>query len=173
MRVGYLTGELVYLRPPVEEDVDFATAWFPSPYPINATRAKTELEEHPGFWYDMAAFTLIIVRSADDQVAGGLSVSTSGRRDAFLRFHMAPTLEDAGTLRADAVRVVVPWLRDEHELMAVRLHVAADEAETIAAAEELGMRLSVRLREFVARGGIRVDALVYEVLNPHWEVPDA
>lgn len=173
MRVGYLTGELVYLRPPVEEDADRATAWFFSPFPINATRAKTELEEHPAIWYGMEAFTLIIVRTSDDQVVGGLSISTSGHRDAFVRFHMAPTLEDAGTLQADAVRVVVPWLRDEHELMVVRLNVAADEAETIASAEELGMRLQVRLREFIARGGTRVDALVYEALNPRWEVPDA
>ena len=37
----------------------------------------------------------------------------------------------------------------------------------------LGMTLSVRFREAVARPGGRVDRLTYQALNPRWEVRDA
>ncbi len=173
MRVAYLTGDLVHLRPFIEEDVDSATAWFDSPFPINASRAKKFLDDQPEFWWVQPEFTLIIARIEDDEVVGGLKLRTSNRRSVSLRFHLAPSAMDADALRADAIRIAVPWLRDEHEMMVVRLRVAADEAETIAAAESLGMQPNVRLREFVARGGTRVDEIVYEALNPRWEVKDA
>jgi RimJ/RimL family protein N-acetyltransferase len=174
MQVVYLTGENIYLRPLVEEDADHATAWYNSPFPINAGRAKGILEEHQSEWWEQTDVTLVIARTENDEPIGGMKLSTgSSRRTAKLRFHMAPALPEADELRAEAVRIVVPWLRDEHEMMVVSLHVAADEVVTVAAAEELDMQLSVRLREFVARAGARVDELIYEALNPRWEVRDA
>jgi RimJ/RimL family protein N-acetyltransferase len=86
---------------------------------------------------------------------------------------MAPMLEDSDELRAEALRLLVPWQRDEHEMMVTRLYVPADQPRTIAAAEELGMTLSVRLREFIPVPDGRVDELIYEAINPRWEVPHA
>ncbi len=173
MRVGYLTGQRVYLRPLNEEDQETATAWFDSPFPINGTRAKTFLEEEREDWYSNSFLALAVVRSEDDEVVGGMTFSTQDRRVAAVRFHMAPALNDADELRSEAVRIVVPWLRDEHELMVVRLSLPADQHESIRAAEELGMQPSVRLREWFARGGTRVDRIVYESLNRRWEVQNA
>lgn len=173
MRVGYLTGEHIHLRPPEEEDRACATAWFESVFPIDASRATLFLEDHPFPWWLATDFTLIIARSDDDQVVGSLRVSSSNHRTASLRFHMAPALPRADALRAEALRIAIPWLRDEHEYMVVRLFIPENASETIAAAEALGMELSVRLREFIAVPGGRVDELAYEALNRRWEVPHA
>jgi RimJ/RimL family protein N-acetyltransferase len=82
-------------------------------------------------------------------------------------------LPDTDELRAEVVRMVIPWLRDEHEFMVVRLFVAENATETIAAIDEVGMQLAARLREFLAAPGGRIDELAYEALNPRWELPHA
>ena len=105
----------------------------------------------PSFWWEQSTITLVIERVDDDQVVGGLTAltNTSRRTRRQYSFHMAPALPEADVLRADALRIVIPWLRDEHEYMVVRLNVAADEHETVAAAEEFGYEVrgtSARIR---------------------------
>jgi hypothetical protein len=53
------------------------------------------------------------------------------------------------------------------------LHIPADQPETIAAAEALGMIAGVRLREAIARPDQRVDELIYQALLTPWAVRDA
>ena len=173
MRVGYLTGQRIHLRPPIEEDKECATAWYRSVFPINASRATAFLEEQTFPIWTETEFTLVIARVDDDVVIGGVKLSVADWRTVTVRIHMAPSLPAADELRAEVLRMVVPWLRDEHEFMVVRLFIAADQTETIAAADQLGMQLGVRLREFIAIPGGRVDELAYEALNPRWEVPHA
>jgi RimJ/RimL family protein N-acetyltransferase len=170
MRIVYLTGERVYLRPLVLGDKDFAPAWHPGPFLIGAAQAENILKDEaadPGR-------RLALVRRQTDEVVGSVKLrSNDGFRRCLVTFHLAPSTSDHDALRAEALRVIVPWLRDQMEVMVVSVEMAGDEAETIAAAEELGMVLSVRLREFVARAGHRVDSLMYQALNPRWEVKDA
>ncbi|HVB65781.1 MAG TPA: GNAT family protein [Nitrolancea sp.] len=173
MRVGYLTGQRIHLRPPIEEDKECATAWYRSVFPINASRATVFLEDQTFPFWQASEFTFIIARMEDDVVVGSVNLGVSDWRMVTVRIHMAPTLPDADELRAEAIRMVIPWLRDEHEFMVVRLFVPANETETIAAIEGIGMRLGARLREFIATPGGRVDELAYEALNPRWEVPHA
>jgi RimJ/RimL family protein N-acetyltransferase len=173
MRVGYLTGERIHIRPPVEEDKTCATAWFNSLFPINASRANVFLEEQTFPFWNASEFTFIIARVDDDVVVGSVNLGISDWRAVTVRIHMAPSLAEADEFRAEAIRMVVPWLRDEHEFMVVRVFLPADQETAIAATVDLGMQLSVRLREFVAVAGGRVDELAYEALNPRWEVPDA
>jgi RimJ/RimL family protein N-acetyltransferase len=99
--------------------------------------------------------------------------SHDGHRTCDLTFEMAPWRDDADALRAEALGLLVRWLRDESELMVVAVQVPADQAATVAAAEAVGMVPNVRLREWFARPGGRVDCLLYEGLNPRWEVRDA
>jgi len=40
MRAVYLTGEHLYIRAMVAADMERATAWFDSPFPVNAVRAE-------------------------------------------------------------------------------------------------------------------------------------
>ena len=72
-----------------------------------------------------------------------------------------------------ALRLLHPWIRDDLELMTFVLPIPADQPETIAAAEALGMVQGVRLREGIARPGHRVDDLFYQALFDAWAMPDA
>ncbi|HKF17365.1 MAG TPA: hypothetical protein VKF14_09290 [Candidatus Dormibacteraeota bacterium] len=170
MRIVYLTGERVYLRPLVLTDKDCASAWHPGPFLMGAARAENVLKDEAAG----RERRLALVRSETEEIVGSVKlVSNDGFRRCWVTFHMAPSTNDPDALRAEALRMIVPWLRDRMEVMVVSVHVAGDEVETIAAAEELGMVLSVRFREFVARAGCRVDSLTYQALNPRWEVKDA
>ena len=170
MRIVYLTGEHVYLRPLVLADKESASAWHPGPFLMGAAQAEKILKDEGAG----AARRLALVRSQTEEIVGSVKLtSNDGFRRCWVTFHMAPSTIDSDALRAEALRLIVRWLRDQMEVMVVSVEVAGDEAETIAAAAELGMVLSARLREFVARAGCRVDRLTYQALNPRWEVKDA
>jgi RimJ/RimL family protein N-acetyltransferase len=174
MRAVYLTGERVYLRALVADDRGTVATWFAAPFPSNAARGEDWLKEvHSDAWSANKPHYLAIVRIEDDAPIGGVSLAIRGSRRGFLRFVMAPWLAEADRLRAEALRLIVPWVRDDLELMSFEMPVAADESATRAAAEELGLFEAARLREFVARPGGRVDRLMYQALNAPWRVADA
>lgn len=174
MRVVYLTGERVYLRAMVAGDKNTAAAWFPGPFPINATQAETWLREtHSNIGRGHNPRYLVIARIDDDAPVGGVALAAPSNHHGFLRFAMAPWLNEADALRAEALRLLIPWIRNDLELMTLGLYIAADETVTRAAAEELGMRATARLRGFVARPDSRVDRLLYQALNAPWRVADA
>jgi RimJ/RimL family protein N-acetyltransferase len=172
MRASFLTGERIYMRAMLMGDKEHAAAWFDSPFPIDATRAEKFLkDEHQRPW--PRPTHLAIVRLDGEEIVGGARVHSWNGRIARLSLHMAPWLAEADDLRAEALRVLLPWLRDEGEYMVVRLAIAADQPATLSAAEALGMVQAVRLRERLARPGGRVDQFYYEALNPRWEAPNA
>lgn len=172
MRAIYLTGEHLYIRALVAADKDCAAAWFDSPFPVNAVRAEAWLKEAHASVDRPATLHYVIVRTADDAVIGGVTLQTDYRTGT-LKLHIAPSLPDADALRAATLRILHPWLRDDLELMTFVLHIPADQSETMAAAEVLGMIPAVRLREAIARPDHRVDDLVYQALLTPWAVRDA
>ncbi len=177
MRAIYLMGTKVYLRAMIESDKESGIAWFNSGmplsgfgnhYPINAAQAETVLkEENSGAWGG-ANRRYAIVRNDGEQVVGGLKESSNYPIVAQLGIHMAPMLADADGLQAEALSLVIPWLRDERQFRLVQIYLAADQTETIAAAEAVNMTEVVRLRRHVARPGSRVDLVMYEAVNPRW-----
>jgi hypothetical protein len=162
----YLTGERIYLRAMQLSDKDYAAAWFSSLYPINATRAEAFLKDELKDPYSRTQHLAVILKETDE-IAGGLTSRTNGRK-AVLSFTAAPWAADADRLRADTLRLAIPWMRDEASMLSVIIAMPADETASIAVADELGMRLAVRLREHLARPGHRVDLLLYQVLGPIW-----
>src|SRR5215472_7614639 len=139
LRPAYLSGANVYLRAMVEADKDRAGAWLDERFPSNAGRAEKALdEEHKESWR-RAERRLAIARIVDDEVVGSVQlVSRDRRRTGSLRFEMAPWREDADALRAEALRLIVRWLRDEFELMVVEAEVPlrpleVEDADAIAA----------------------------------------
>lgn len=166
MQAIYLTGERIYLRAMQLSDKEHAAAWFNSLYPINATRAEAFLKEELKDPYSRTQHLAIILKETDE-IAGGLTTSTNGRK-AMLSFTAAPWIADGDRLRADTLRIVIPWLRDEGSMLSITIAVPDDEITSIAVAEELGMRIGVRLREQVARPGRRVDKLIFQALGPIW-----
>jgi RimJ/RimL family protein N-acetyltransferase len=159
----------------VEGDKERGAAWLDETFPVNAARAEAALkEEHEGPWWLRSARRLAIVLGEDDEVVGSARVTSHDwQRTCGVAFALAPWREDADALRAEALGLLVRWLRDESELMTVTAEIPADAPASIAAAEALGMVRGGRLRERYARPGARVDCLVYQALNPRWEVRDA
>ena len=172
MRAVYLASDDLYIRAMVAADKEHAVAWFDSPFTINADRAETWLNTAHASADRPTSLHFAIVRAADDAVIGGATLDTDYRK-ATLKLHLAPTLPDADAWRAAALRILHPWLRDDLELMTFVLHIPADQPETIAAAEGLGMEQGVRFREGIARPGHRVDELIYQALFAPWAVRDA
>lgn len=174
MRVVYLTGERVYLRAMTEDDKDHVVAWYATPFPVNTAFGEEQLKEAHQHVWDATSFRFAIVRAANDDVVGGAEV-TFDVRDRMARFELriAPWEEDGEELRADALQVLVPWLLDDHNMRRVDTYLGSDQHAAIAAAERLGMHLGVRLRQFWRRPSGRVDALIYQILNPHEEFPHA
>ncbi len=175
MRATYLTGEHVYLRALIADDKATVATWFVGPYPSNATQGERWLTEtYADAWGGNKPHYLAVVRVADDTPIGGVALTIRENRRGLLHFAMAPWLPESDVLRAEALRLLVPWVRDDLELMTLGLYLAADEPATRAVAEELGLREGARLREFVARpGGVRTDRLYYQALNAPWRVADA
>jgi RimJ/RimL family protein N-acetyltransferase len=171
MRPPYLTGERVYVRALLATDKDTAIAWHGGPFPINAVRAETVLREayHTPGWR-RERWRLGIARRDTDVLIGGLTLSVSHWRRAWLDLQLAPMLDDPDAWRAETLRLVIPWLRDEGEFMTVTVAIEADQPATVAAADALGMVQVARLRERVARPGGRMDQFRYQALNPRWEV---
>jgi RimJ/RimL family protein N-acetyltransferase len=159
------------MRPLVAEDKEHASAWFPDPYPINASRAEEWLkEQHKDPW--ARTRYLAIVRTGDDTVVGGVRFWWNGRQTG-VRLFTAPWIDDAGAVRAEAIRLLVPWLRDEREMMVTSIELASDDVEGIAACEAAGCVQTARLRQHIARPGYRVDKLFYQALNPNWRIEEA
>ncbi len=172
MRAVYLTGEDLYIRALIAADAACAAAWFDSPFPVNAVRAEAWLKEAHAGVDRRSRLHYAIVRAADDAVIGGVTLETDYRIGR-LKLRIAPWLSDADALRAAALRLLHPWLRDDLELMTFVVHIPADRPEMIAAAEELGMVPAVRLRQAIARPGHRVDEVIYQALFTPWAVRDA
>lgn len=166
MRAIYLTGSLIHLRGMLPSDKDTALAWFPGPYPVNSVRAKTFLEEeHKGWGRRVQHYAICL--NEDDSVVGGVRIWSSTSH-ANVTFQVAPWRRDGGAIRADALRVLVPWLRDERDLINSAFELAADDEAASAAARELGLVPGARLREWLARPGGRTDLVIWQAPNPRW-----
>lgn len=175
MRPPHLTGQRIFLRPLLPDDQEHAAAWFDSPFPINASRAEAFFKEEiaSSAWGPPERLHLAVVCTASEEIVGGVRIEEPGGRTGEIHVRVAPWVSDGDDVRAEALRLLVPWLRDEVEQMTVTVPVPADEVATIAVLEGLGMVQAARLREHVARPGARVDLLLYQALSPGWEVRDA
>ena len=175
MKPPFLTGERVYIRAMVEEDKNCAVAWFDSEFPVNAVRAEKFMRDEIKEIWSAKRKYFVIVRTEGDEVIGGIKLKSSDFRTADLTIRMAPHLshDAADGYKADALRLFIPWIRDEHEFMAQTIEVAADEAHCIAAAEDMELYFGARFRGYLRRPGERIDLLVYQALNPNWNVVDA
>jgi RimJ/RimL family protein N-acetyltransferase len=161
LRAIYLTGPTVYLRALVDGDKERAAAWLEETFPVNAPAAEAALkEENKAPWWSRSGLRLVIVRRDGDEVVGGVRIWWgSEARRCGLEFSMAAWESKADSVRADALRLVVPWLRDEMESMVVGVTLASDQTESVLAAREVGMERQGTLREWFGRPGGRADAL--------------
>lgn len=170
LRASYLTGEKVHLRAMGLADKDHAAAWFDQPFPADVTRAETFIkDEHKDL--DSREKHLIIALNETDEIVGRFCLWSNGRI-AVIWFRMAFVRDDADEIQADVLRITTPWLMNEASMFSLTAEIPSDCTATIAAAEQLGMQPSVRLREHIARAGHRVDLIYYQALGQTWGFPE-
>lgn len=174
---AYLKDDRYGLRAPVPEDADHAMAWYEGAFPIPAEAAHdllTGQETIP--WGMNPTIRLMVVELATGDIVGGVLVERKDDRVARLRLTAGgpdPSGEDAQRLRADVLRLLVPWVMGELNMMVAVIDVPADEAILIDAARELGLVEVVRLRQHIARPAGRIDLLMLERVDRQWGRGDA
>lgn len=173
----YLQDGRYGLRAPVPEDAEHAWAWYEGAFPISSETAREYLVEQESIpWGGNPTVRLVIIDLGTDAVVGGALVERQNNRVGKLKIvagRPEPSSEAAQQLRAAVLRMLIPWMMGELNLMTAVLDVPSDETVVIAAAHELGLVEVVRLREHIARPSGRVDLLMLELVNRRWGRGDA
>ena len=173
----YLRDARYGLRAPVPEDAAQAGAWYEGAFPLAphaAERLLAESETVP--WGHNPVVRLMIVDLSSGEIVGGALVERQDNRVGNLAVAAGGpdrAGEVAQRLRADVLRLLVPWVMGELNLMTAVIDVPADETIMIDAARELGLVEVARLREHIARPAGRVDLLMLERVNRAWGRGDA
>lgn len=173
----YLRGERYGLRAPVLGDAEDPGAWYEGAFPITPEAARTLLEEQETIpWGTNPTIRLIAIDLETGTIAGGALVERTDNRVSTLVI-TAGGPDQAGAaaqrFRADMLRLLLPWVMGELDLMTAVIDVPADETILIETARELGMVEAARLREHIRRPAGRVDLLMLERVNRQWGRRDA
>lgn len=168
---AYLRGLRIGLRAPSIDDADSVAAWDDSPLPRTPDAGREMLrrsEQTP--WGNAEHVRLMVVDLASGTVHGSVMVERQHDRIGKCRIISSPmlALDRRDEIEGDALDLVIPWLRDELDLMVIVLDVAADRAGVIARAGEHGLREVVRLREHIRRRHGWIDLVTLELVNPAW-----
>jgi RimJ/RimL family protein N-acetyltransferase len=169
-RQSYLIGESIYLRALELDDAQWASAWRPSPFPISARlvaeQLKKELPDEP----ERGRWRVVACQRTDGRPLG--SALVQDQRSAvgtWVSLYSDPMLGAAGSaVQAEMLDLLVHWLSGERNRPLVVAACDADREPVAAAAEALGMRLAVRLRDGLWREGSHRDRLFYEFFHPAW-----
>jgi RimJ/RimL family protein N-acetyltransferase len=173
----YLRDDRYGLRAPVPDDADVAGAWYEGAFPVSAEAARAMLVEQESIpWGGNPTIRLIVTELETGAVVGGALVERQNTRVGKLQVTVGGpdrAGEGAQRLRAAVLRLLVPWVMGELNMMTAVLDVPADETIVIDAARELGLVEVARLREHIARSAGRVDLLMLERVNRQWGRGDA
>jgi len=166
---SYLIGDTIYLRGAELGDAKWATAWRPRPFPISAEEAEKQLKKNVPAEGEKRAALLIACRRDDGRPVGSARIDESDPTTTSVSLHADPALGGAGALvQAEILTQLVPWLSGERYSPVVVLATDTGLEAVAAAAELLGMRPAVRLRDGVWRNGQLHDMVFYEYLSPVW-----
>lgn len=166
---SYLIGDTIYLRGAELGDAKWATAWRPRPFPISAEEAEKQLKKNVPEEDQKRAALLIACRRDDARPVGSARINDSDPTATSISLYADPTLGAAGAqVQAEMLAQLVPWLSGERYRPVVVLATDTGLDPVRAAAESLGMRPAVRLRDGVWWDGRRHDMVFYEYLNPVW-----
>jgi RimJ/RimL family protein N-acetyltransferase len=166
---SYLIGDTIYLRGAELSDAKWATAWRPRPFPISAEEAEKQLKKSVPEGAEKRVALLIACRREDGRPVGSARIDDSDPTSSTIALHTDPALGAVGALlQAEMLAQLVPWLSGERYRPVVVLATDTGLEPVCAAAESLGMRPAVRLRDGVWRDGRHRDLIFYECLNPVW-----
>lgn len=167
----FLVGENLYLRALEPTDAKYPNAWRESRFPVNADRAEELIKEEIDNREKHRNVRLTACRRSDDHPVGAVTyrMNTWNSITADIGLFADPVFGSAAqAIKAEIASLVVPWLLEERDFMAVWIDIGSDETELIQALEGLGMRRAARLREALWRDGRRADLISYEGLSVPW-----
>jgi RimJ/RimL family protein N-acetyltransferase len=166
---SYLIGDTIYLRGAEPGDAKWATAWRPRPFPISAKEAEKQLKKNVPAEGEKRVALLIACRREDGRPVGSARIDESDPTATSISLHADPALGTAGgVVQAEMLTLLVPWLSGERYAPVVVLATDAGLEPVAAAAESLGMRRAVQLRDGVWRDGRLHDMVFHEYLSPVW-----
>lgn len=171
MIAPYLSGRSIGLRVPSLDDADFIAAWDDAPLPRTPDMGREmlrRLEQTP--WGNAEQLRLMIIDLASGSIVGSVMIERQRDRIGKIRIVSAPVLaaDRRYAIEGEVLDLVVPWMRDELDLMVLVLDIASDRGAAIARARTLGLSEVVRLREHIQRPHDRVDLVTLELINPVW-----
>ncbi|HWV25300.1 MAG TPA: GNAT family protein, partial [Thermomicrobiales bacterium] len=161
----FLVGDEIYLRQVEKSDAELTVSWRPSLLPFSPERTESWIEDDLAkgrqSWH-------VIVRKADDRVVGSITIRSRGPA-TYLDGYVDPFYGAQGERwKAEAFRLVLPWLVDEQHRVSLQISVPATETQVIAALEASGARQTARFRQMLSHNGERVDLLRFAYLNAMW-----
>lgn len=162
----FLVGDEIYIRAIEPADSAYGQSWANSILPRSTERHEKWIKEEMAKAKRQA--TYIILRKADDVAVGSFR---TWRYDptTYARAYVDPLYGERGHIwKAEALRLVVPWLVDEQHRPRLALSVPGDDALAIEALTGIGARQVARFREQLRGWGGRVDGLRFEYLNRQW-----
>ena len=171
MVAPYLSGQRIGLRAPSLDDAGAIAAWDDAPLPRNPDQGREMLrrsEQTP--WGNAEHVRLMIIDLASGDVVGSAMIERQHDRIGKIGIASAPVLsvDRRDRVEGDALELLVPWMRDELDLMVLVLEIASDLEAVISRAQGLGLVEVARLREHIQRPHGRVDLLALELVNPAW-----
>ena len=162
----FLVGTDIYIRAMEVADAARGQSLTASLFPRSSSRHKSWIKKEMPKQQHTAYYT--IVRKADDVPVGSIR---TWRYDPKTQVTVSidPLYGDRGLAwKAEAIRLVVPWLGDEQHRPMLSFKVPSNEQPVIEALEASGVRQAARYREHLLTWGGRTDALVYEYPNLAW-----
>lgn len=162
----FLVGEKIYLRRIEKADAQLTVSWRETLFPLAPERTESWITDDS---HKERRAHYAIVRKSDDRIVGSL-VGERWGIVFHLRGYVDPLFGAQGlTWKAEAFRLVLPWMVDEQHRISLHVTVAGDEIPVIAALLEAGAREVARTPRLLMReGGERVDLVRFEYLNPQW-----
>jgi RimJ/RimL family protein N-acetyltransferase len=166
----FLVGPTLYLRGIESDDATSGVAWYPSSYPIPPDILEERLKESVPDDARNAKYRLVACRRSDDLAVGSVGFQIDGGRTADFTVYTNPVYPETtrGEIAAELIRLMVPYLLIERDVMAVWFETATGLPLIGETAVAVGMRKAYRLREAFFVNGVRRDHVCYEMLHPRW-----
>lgn len=166
----FLVGPTLYLRGIETDDMAHNVAWYPSPYPIPPDILEERLKESIPDDARNAKYRLVACRRGDDVPVGSVQFRIDGGRTADFTVYAHPLYPETtrDQIAAELIRMMVPYLLFERDLMVVWFETVAGSSIVEDAVADAGMHKGSRLREALFVNGVRRDQVCYEILHPRW-----
>jgi RimJ/RimL family protein N-acetyltransferase len=165
-----LIGEEIYLRHATADDAADVMSWTRNAFPIAPDRIRALVDEvQTGDDGGPDLEHLVIVRQSDERPVGSLTAFTGSFPHTVVDATVDPLYGEAGLRwKGEAVALMLRHVVDEWRIPIATARLMADETAAITALERAGAREAARFREMMQRDGRRVDAVIYEMLEPAW-----